>query len=210
MSYRDELHPGRHEPIVSPALFAQCQQVRRKHSRRPRSYISTPKRTYLLHRLICCANCGRPLRMQTAHGHFYYKEASGERGLECPAAGKALRMEKADAQVLELPAALHLPADWQEEVNTLMAAEDERRRQAERRQQLLEQKRRVGQGLRRRRLSEAEYEGRLRQIEAELDRLVDVAGPELLERGLKLKSIGEVLGEANLEEKAELCHLLLE
>lgn len=119
-------------------------------------------------------------------------------------------MEKADAQVLELPAALHLPADWQEEVNTLMAAEDERRRQAERRQQLLEQKRRVGQGLRRRRLSEAEYEGRLRQIEAELDRLVDVAGPELLERGLKLKSIGEVLGEANLEEKAELCHLLLE
>jgi site-specific DNA recombinase len=210
VAYRDELHPGRHEAIISPELFARCQQVRRQHGQRPRSHMTAPPRTYLLHRVICCAACGEPLRMQTSHGYYYYKEASRERGLECVAGGKSVRMEQADEQVLALLASLRLPAEWRAEIAALEADADEQRRQAERRQQLLEQKRRVGQAYVDGTLSEAEYAGRLRQLEAELERLVVVAGPDLLHEGEQLERIGQVLAEATLEERAELCRLILE
>ena len=210
VAYRDQLLPGNQEPIISRELFEQCLQVRQSHARRPKSFAQTPKRIYMLHRVICCDRCGRPLRMQSAHGSFYYKEASLERGLECEHAGKSVRMDRADAQMVELLKVLRLPADWQEELETRIADEDEGRRMEERRRQLTEQKRRLGRAFTDGSLEEDEYERKLKQIQAELDRLVAPTGADLLEQGLKLEQLGDVLDEAEIADLAELCQLMLE
>lgn len=210
VAYRDQLLPGNHEPIISRELFDDCMKVREAHARRPKSFAQAPKRFYMLQRVICCDRCGRPLRMQAAHGSFYYKEPSLERGLECEHAAKSIRMERADAQMLELLKVLRLPADWQEELEEMIADEDEGRRMEERRRQLQEQKRRLGRAFSDGALEEDEYERKLKQIQGELDRLVTTDDVDLLEYGLKLERLGDVLGEADPAELAELCQLMLE
>ena len=57
---------------------------------------------------------------------------------------------------------------------------------------------------------EDEYERKQKQIQAELDRLVAPTSSDLLEQGLKLEQLGDVLVEADIAELAELCPLMLE
>jgi site-specific DNA recombinase len=210
VAYRDQILPGNHEPVISRELFEQCQRVRSSHARRPKSFAQTPKRIYMLHRVICCNCCDRPLRMQSAHGSFYYKEASLERGLECEHAAKSIRMGLADSQMIELLKVLRLPDDWQSDLEERIADEDEGHRIEERRRQLNEKRRRLGRAYSDGTMEEDEYESKLKQIEAELDRLVVPSGADLLDKGLKLEQLSDLLDEADATELAELCQLILE
>ena len=210
VAYREQLMPGRHEPIISAELFEKCQEVRRQHANRPKSYGNTgPQNNYLLQRIIRCNTCERHLRMQSAKYHYYYKEASMERGLACDHAGMSIRMDLADKQILDILSVLRLPEDWQDELRRQMEDEDEARRIEARRQQLQEQLRRLGRAYADGAYSDDEYEEKRMALQNELESLVVPDASRVFEAGLQLEQLGSFLEDATDVERAEIAHLML-
>ncbi len=210
VSYRNHLYPGQHTPMITKEEFDEMQEIRAKRARRPKSYAQAPKRIYFLHRIASCDKCGRPLRMQSASGHYYYKEMSRERGFECEHSGKSIRTDVADEQVLALLRTLRLPEDWQEEINARLKDADEAQQVEKRRAQLREHMRRLGKAYTTGTLDDEEYERKLKQAQQELETLVVPTVEELVDAGLQIENLGEYLAEANEVERAEISHLLLE
>lgn len=209
VAYREQLLPGKHEPIIDEALFQKCQEVRRQHARRPKSFKKQVQKTYLLQRVIRCDRCERHLRMQNASGHYYYKEASLERGLSCEHAGKSIRMDIADAQVLEALKALKLPADWQAELRRQLEDTDEIKQIEARQEQIQEQLRRLGRAYSDGLYDEQEYEQRGLALKTELEGLVIPDSARVFDIGLQLDNLGEYLEDATDDEQAEIAHLIL-
>lgn len=208
--YHDQLIQGRHEPIISQDLYDQCQKIRHQRGKRGKSFNATPKRFYLLHRIILCAKCGRPLRMQKAMNFYYYKEASHERGLPCEHAGKSVRMERADAQVLEILKSIRLPRDWQDILEEGARNADEVTRQEMRRNQLQDQLRRLSRRYQDGLVTDDEYERTRDQIRAEIDRLMPADITQSVALGLRLEALAGFLDEATEAERSEIAHLMLE
>ena len=210
VSYRNELLPGQQTPLITKEEYDEAQAIRAKRAHRPKSYTSTPKRYYLLQRLAHCEKCERPLRMQGASEHYYYKDASRERGLECPHANQSIRMELADEQVLALLGGLRLPDDWQNEIEARLRTTDEAGQIEKRRTQLRENIRRLGRAYTSGGMDDDEYAGKLAKAQEELAGLVVPNTGHLLEVGLQIETLAEYLAEATVGERAELCQLLLE
>ena len=208
--YRTELISGKHQPLITRELYEKCRQIREQRGHRGKSYDAKPKRSYLLQRIIYCAKCGRPLRMQSNHTWYYYKEVSRERGFECDHAGLSARMDHADQQVLELLQTIRLPADWQTEIEQRARNGTEIARLEARRDQLQDHLRRLSRRYQDALVSDDEYEHTRDQIKAELDRLVIPDTAQTIELGLRIKSMGDYLAEATEAEQAEISHLLLE
>jgi DNA invertase Pin-like site-specific DNA recombinase len=209
VAYREQLLPGKHEPIIEVDLFQKCQEVRRQHARRPKSFKKQVQKTYLLQRIIRCDRCERHLRMQNASGHYYYKEASLERGLTCEHAGKSIRMDIADAQVLEALKALRLPADWQEELRRQLEDKDEIRMIETRREQINDQLRRLGRAFADGFYDDQEYEHRSLALKTELEGLVIPDSARVFDSGLQLDNLGDYLEDATEDEQSEIAHLIM-
>ena len=210
VSYKDEKWPGKHEPIIDKDLFNKCLSVRNKRSRRSKSYSSKPKRHYLLQRIIRCDRCGRHLRMQSTRMHFYYREASRDRGLICEHAGTSIRMDHADPQVLDILTKLRLPQNWQKEIEEMAADFDETNHIEKERQHTQEQLRRLVRTYQDGLVDDKEYERKRDSLQAKLEGLIIPDSATLLEQGLQLENLEPYLQEATEAERSEIAHLILE
>jgi DNA invertase Pin-like site-specific DNA recombinase len=209
VAYREKLLPGKHEPIISKELFDTCQEERRKHSHMPKSHTPVQKKVYLLQRLIRCNSCGRHLRMQSSKNHYYYKEASFERGFECDDGGFSIRMDEADEQVLACLRALHLPKDWQDKIETDAMLNDDVQKVADKREQIQDNLRRLARAFADGGFSEQEYEDKRSGWIVELENHPEPNKSEVLSLGLQLEDINAYLIESDETEKSELTHILL-
>lgn len=220
VAYREQLWPGQHQPIITKELFEQCQTVRQNHARRPKSYNPIISRTYILQRIICCAGCERPLRVQTvqrerktadtSREYGYYQEVSQMRGLACPHAGKSIRMDLANEQVLTLLRSIRLPEDWQQEIQRMVTDSDVTHKIEARRTQIDNEIRRLGRAYADGSFSDAEYEKRRDRLAAERETLIVPDNAVVLDYGLQLESMAEFLKDATIDEKAQISHFLLE
>jgi DNA invertase Pin-like site-specific DNA recombinase len=217
VAYRDQLWPGRHEPVIDKDLFDKCMEVRSSHATRPRTHISQPKIKHpnLLQRIICCNHCGRLLRIQSVHNYKgtlygYYQEASRLRGFNCEYASKVVRMNEVEDQVFAFLTHIRLPKDWQAEIERLVQNMDTVRQIENRRAQIDEELRRVGRAYADGVYTEDEYDQRRIKLIAEKDSLVVPDGARVIEIGLRLESLDFFLQEATDDEKYQILHLLFD
>ncbi len=210
VTYKDEIWPGQHEPIISEELFKTCLKVRKSRARTPKSYNTTPKRVYMLQRIIRCDQCERRLRMQSSYKYHYYKEASRARGLECDHAGTSIRTDRADPQVLELLEKLDLPRRWEEAFERLAEEMTGSNKIQKKRQTLEDKLRRLGRVYADRLISDDEYERKRNALRAELDSLVIPDEAIMVELSMQLGDLGPYLEEATVEERAGICHLIFD
>ncbi len=209
VKYRGTLYPGKHEPIVSRALWERAQEVREAHGRAPRAYAAHVERVYVLSGLLRCAHCGRTLRAQGGR-YAYYREMSRERGFEdCPMAGRSIRVEEAEGQLGWLMTGFRLPAEWREEIRA--ALEDEEARAAVRKERVrLEEKlRRVGELYADGVYERERYEAERDEIRRKLEALVLPDPVNVIEAGYQLETVGDVWPRALAEERQQLCRLML-
>ena len=210
ITYRDEKWVGKHEPILDKSLFEKCIAVRQQRARRPKSYSTKPKRFYLLQRLVRCNQCGYHLRMQSAKKYYYYKESSRERGLVCVHAGKSIRMDRADEQILAILTSISLPQGWQEQIEAMAGDMDEVHQIEEERLRTQEQLRRLAQTYEDGLVTDKEYKRKRDQLQAKVKSLVVPDDALLVEYGLQLENLGPYFDEATEAEQAEISHLLLD
>lgn len=210
VTYKDDIWPGKHEPIISKELFDRCTAARKKRSQRPRSYSAKPKRVYLLQRIIRCNRCERHLRMQASKNHHYYKESSRERGLVCEHAGKSIRMDRADQQVLDILKSLRLPSNWQDIIEASAQKMSEEYQIDKERQKIRGQLKRLAEIYQDGLIPRKEYTHRRDELQAQLMALIIPDDATLMEAGLQIENLGPYLEEATVAEKAEIIQLLLE
>jgi site-specific DNA recombinase len=132
-SAKAELFKGLHKPLISKELFDTCQEVRAARRTSKGSYQPT-SHTYLLNGIVICVYCGRRLRAQSGHIH-YYREMSHQSGHECTAPRTGANADVIDDQAAQLIKSLSLPEDWESAVKDVMKMsstepdpENERRR----------------------------------------------------------------------------------
>lgn len=212
VAYRDQLWPGRHQPIISKELFDQAMEIRAKHARRPRTYIALNKISHpnLLQRIVYCSECERSLRIQSSRRYGYYIETSRYRGKECSASRGRTRMDYLDNHALDLLRNLRLPKDWQQDIERLLEDLDVVRKIENRRIEIDEELRRVGRAFADGVFDEEGYERRRKKLLAEKDSLIIPDGAKSIEMGMQLENIGDFLDEATTEEKYKILHLLFD
>jgi DNA invertase Pin-like site-specific DNA recombinase len=123
-SRRYGLFPGKHEPLVTVALFKRVQAVLAgKYARRTRRF------TFLFRRFIRCQTCGRSLSGSERKGHVYYRCPT----ISCPTT--SLREDAIEAVVREVLDAITLreeEAAFLEEELTRSFADEKTLREAKR------------------------------------------------------------------------------
>ncbi|WP_172900533.1 recombinase family protein [Mycobacterium ulcerans] len=124
VTYKGDMYPGRHEPIVSQALFDRAQDV--LHARSARGQRDRVHQHYLKGALFCqrCHHAGRTSRMiyteVTGNGgkYAYYACRGRQEGLcDLP----HLRVELIEKAIAEHYTTLRLPDDFIQDVRRLLA-----------------------------------------------------------------------------------------
>ena len=92
-----ETYPGIHEPLISPELFAQVQEV--KAGRTGKKLV---KHECLYRGLFRCAECQRLMTPEVQRGHTYYRCHTGD------CVTKGIREEDLDARVLDFLTSVRL------------------------------------------------------------------------------------------------------
>lgn len=212
VAYRDQLWPGRQQPIITKDLFDRVMEVRSKHARRPRSHVALNKvrRPNLLRGIACCSQCERPLRLQSSRLYRYYTETSRYRGKECEFSYGRVRMDFLEQQVIEMLRGVRLPEAWQKEIERLVENMDIVRKIENRRLEIDEELRRAGRAFADGAFSEEDYERRRKKLIAEKDSLIVPDGARAIEMGMQLENIGDFFDEATDDEKNKILHLLFE
>ena len=217
IAYRDQLWPGRHQPIITKELFDKCMEVRSIHANRPRTHISRAKSKHanLLQRVICCNQCERQMRIQTVHNsngkiYGYYQESSGLRGLDCEFSSKIVRMNISEDQVFTFLSQVRLPVDWQNDIKQMVEDMDTVRQIENRRTQINEELHRLGRTFADGVFSENEYDSRRAKLIAEKDSLIVPDSARVIEIGLLLEGLKIFLEHATNDEKYQMLHILLE
>jgi len=212
VAYLDELWKGRHQPIITKELFDRVKEMRARHARRPRAHIALNKvrQPNLLRGIVCCSACERPLRIQASLRHGYYVETSRYRGKECVYSHGRARMDFLDELVQDLLRKVHLPENWQKDIERLVESMDVVRKVETRRLEIDGELRRAGRAFVDGVYSEEEYERRRMKLIAERDCLTIPDGAKALEMGMQLENSGDFFDGATTDEKNKILHLLFE
>ena len=217
VAYRDQLWPGRHEPIITKELFDRCAVVREEHTIRPRTHMATTKarEIHLLQRIIHCAHCERPMRVFSARPsgkrkYGYYQDASRARGLECEFSGKGVRKGRAEEMVFEQLLKLNLPEDWQSSIRQRIEDMDIVRKIEKRKAKIEDDLQRIGRAYVDGAYDENTYEARRSQLLKEKAGLKLPDGASVIEIGLKMDNLQEFLEHASEKEKYQILHAFFE
>lgn len=209
-----EYYPGKHEPIVSTKLWDRCRRIRRQRRGAPRTY--QPKyRVYLLNGIVSCDACGRDLRAQGAKSRSYYRDVSRQRGFyDCPDAGRGQRVEIVDHQIGEIFRRLHLPPDWQRQLEDLIDEDyDDRQTLESRRSRLIAERKRLKRMRIKGEFDDEDqdiYVEEKARIERELAELPTPADLDTIEyAAATIKELAEVWDDAEKEERRDLLRIAL-
>ena len=100
VSYRGELFPGLHEPLVSAELFERVQRVKRARRFTPHK-AGRNVRVYPLSGMVRCGKCGGSMRGKTIQDVRWYVDQDHERGwTDCRQ--RSVRADDVEAQVVDL------------------------------------------------------------------------------------------------------------
>jgi site-specific DNA recombinase len=114
--YRGELYEGRHEPIVSKALFDKVQRMMERNSN-----LKGPGVIPFLYRgMFRCDECAGMITMEIQKGHHYLR-CTKKRG---PCSQPFVREEKVSTQVDSCLQLVALPSEWLEVLNTRFKQEE--------------------------------------------------------------------------------------
>ena len=72
--HKGRIHPGKHEPIISPALFEAVQHVFEPN----RNGVKETRHTFALRDWLVCAECGCKITAERQRGHAYYRCTHGK------------------------------------------------------------------------------------------------------------------------------------
>ena len=101
MRFKGELYEGKHEPLITKALFDKCQEVMARKSK-PKS---GKKKPYAYRGLFQCATCGCFITTETQKGHNYLR-CTKRKG---PCSERYIREEEAEKQIRALLKGVSLP-----------------------------------------------------------------------------------------------------
>lgn len=198
VKYKEQLFPGRHEPLVDAETWEKVQAIMARHgAKRGRvSMRGTLDGGGLLTELAYCEHCGRRMHHHSSTSKSgkrkgYYRCAGCDK-LVCTAPG--VRVDEVDAQMREFAGLLTIPSEWHGEVldraerlvGHADTASSPEREAVEHQLAVLENTRQCGL------IVGADYEEKRRALEVKLAELapVPVAGPTKQE----LRAAAELLG----------------
>ena len=108
VAYENELHEGKHDPIITKSLFDRCQEVMRNKSK-PKTDCRKP---YLYRGMFRCGECGRLITTETQKGHNYLRCSKWE--VQC--SQRYAREDRIAMQLTEAVRSVALPTDWADEM----------------------------------------------------------------------------------------------
>jgi site-specific DNA recombinase len=211
VSYKGELFPGQHKPLVDIALFERCQVIRRRRARiSPIRRSANPKQVYLLSRLAYCGECRRALRGQSDKAsHRYYRDPDHDHGGDCRQKRvlKATRLEDDAGKILT---AIILPDGWKRQIVDAAPASPDagslERRQARVRLKLSRSKELYTEG----HYTRPEYERAIAEAETELAALKPVPVSNVRSMAELLDDLPHLWELATPPEKKKLAQAMLE
>ena len=104
MRFRGELYEGKHKPLITKALFDQCQEMFKRKSK-PQPKKGRTMKPFVYRGIFRCEHCGCFITTETQKGHNYLR--CTKRKNPCPS--RYMREEEADRQVRELLKGVSLP-----------------------------------------------------------------------------------------------------
>ena len=116
-----------HDPLVDPVLFRNVAEIRKSriisHDHNKADGVSL-KSNYLVQNLVCCAACGRRLRVHSGKKTFRYKDYSEERGLPCEHSGEYVDAHILDGFVRNFIRTIVFPRSWIEAIEKKTEGQD--------------------------------------------------------------------------------------
>ena len=205
-----ELVKGLHAPLIDEELFDKCQKIRAERRRQSNSN-QTTRRVYLLSGIIACAECGRRLRAQSGHSSRYYREASRFSGVACQQHGKSVRAEAVEIKISELMASLVLPENWQASLQEILSAKKDEMDPTKEKARLKSEIRRMREAYKRGLYEDDEHTfwRDVEALQAQLDALEQLTPHEVRQAGNVLANLQTAWHAATMEEKSELCQIIL-
>jgi site-specific DNA recombinase len=165
-----ELIEGRHPAAWPYDLWQRMVEAKAGHYRRPRREAQRRPREFS--RIVVCAGCQRPLRVQGYGDVIYYKDTSALRKLPCPAHGcLSVRGDKLLRQFGDVLTSIRLPAAWREAIAArcrLSEGTDQGKRAQTRRMELEAEQKRLVAAYTKGYLAEEELDAHVERIRAEL------------------------------------------
>jgi hypothetical protein len=213
-----ELIEGRHPAAWPYDLWQRMVEAKAGRYRRPNHEPRRQPREFS--RIVVCAGCRRPLRVQPREGRAFYRDTSSERKLPCPAHGNlSVRGDKLLRQFGDLLASVQLPASWREAIaQRCCAAEsdtDGKRALARMKDLEAEQKRLVA-AFTKGYLSEQDLDAQVERIRTELHLLSGSASRDVVDdtdaaitAGETFSDMASYWGEALPEERRDIVWALL-
>jgi DNA invertase Pin-like site-specific DNA recombinase len=205
-----ELMKGLHTPLIDDELFEKCQKIRAERRRKQNSN-QTTRRVYLLSGIITCKECGHRMRAQSSNSGRYYREASKFKGGECPHNGKSVRADQVEKQISELMESLVLPENWQATLQQILNTRKDEVDPQKDKARIKGEMRRMREAYKRG-LYENDEHSFWREIEglqSQLDALEQLTPHEVRQAGMVLANLQTAWRAATMEEKAELCQIIL-
>ena len=200
IEYGDKEYPGQHEAIITEELFQRV--LARKRARVITRTVVGAKG--LLQGMIACGQCGRGVQSDRhRYGGAMYRERHSH---ECATNGRSIMAQRVDEQVKALLTSVELLPEWRTEMARLAVAN----REGPDPNVLKEKQRRLDKVYLRGRMSDAEYEAQLDEIDAQLRLTNPMELPTLEEAAQLFENIPQLWEEATPEERRNLMSPLVE
>ncbi|MEA3310172.1 MAG: recombinase family protein [Chloroflexota bacterium] len=208
VSYHGEWYPGKHPAIITPELFARCQQARERRRSRHGTTARRGSRVYPLAGLARCARCGERMRGSGSSGRRYYRDPARDKGIDCDQLMvRALDAELALGEFLDQ---VVLPEDWQAQVITRIEADFGRPQDIQREKQRLKRAAdKLTTIFQVTEMSKREFERQYRALQLQLQALKPPELPDMEQAAELLQDFGTLWATATREEQRELAHTLL-
>ena len=210
VSYKGTWYEGAHEAIISPELFARCQDARTRRRSKHGTTACNGSRIYILSGLARCARCGGNMRgtfSESASCRYYFDPAR-QKGIPCDQ--RQVRADEAEAVLGTFLGNLRLPEDWQDQILQLVQAEFGNIRDLERERQRLEtQLKRLGQLFVLDEIDEKEFLQHREQLRTQLTMLKPPELPNLERAAALLQNLGQLWQAAEQVERKQIAHTLL-
>ncbi|MBU2524672.1 recombinase family protein [Patescibacteria group bacterium] len=123
MKYNNELHQGKHKPMISKKLFEKCQKISKDRTRpRKQSF-----KEYAFRGLLKCADCGCSITSEIQKGHTYYRCTKKR----MPCSQSYIREENLAEQISKILQKVSLGSAWAKKMISHLDKEKESNQQAE-------------------------------------------------------------------------------
>jgi hypothetical protein len=151
------------------------------------------------------------MRAQSGHSGRYYRESSRFSGIECRQHGKSVRADVVETKISELMESLVLPENWQAALQEILNTKKDELDPTKEKARLKSEIRRMREAYKRGLYEDDEHTfwREVESLQAQLDALEQLTPHEMRQAGKVLASLQSAWRAATMEEKAELCQIIL-